>query len=55
LTISLVHNPCSTTLQTIWKETGRARWTIVAALVPLSMGFGLCFVVAQIWRLMGSG
>ena len=32
---SLVHNPCSTTIVTIWKETRSARWTAVAALLPL--------------------
>jgi len=50
---SLVHNPCSTTIYTIYKETGSARWTTVAALLPVVMGFGLTFFVAQIWRLFG--
>ncbi|MFQ6048437.1 MAG: nucleoside recognition domain-containing protein [Phycisphaerae bacterium] len=48
---SLVHNPCSTTIYTIWKETASARWTAISALLPLGMGFALCFVVAQVWRL----
>jgi ferrous iron transport protein B len=48
---SLVHNPCSTTIYTIWKETGSAKWTAVSALLPLGMGLLLCFVVAQTWRL----
>jgi ferrous iron transport protein B len=48
---SLVHNPCSTTLFTIWKETRSARWTLMAAFLPLGMGFALCFFVAQIWLL----
>ncbi|ANM32094.1 iron transporter FeoB [Acidobacteria bacterium Mor1] len=48
---SLVHNPCSTTIYTIWKETKSARWTAVSALLPLVMGFVLCFLVAQIWRI----
>jgi ferrous iron transport protein B len=47
---SLVHNPCSTTLYTIWKETRSARWTAVSALLPLLLGFLLCFLVAQVWR-----
>jgi ferrous iron transport protein B len=51
---SLVHNPCSTTIYTIWKETRSVRWTALAALLPLGMGFGLCFVVAQLWRLLAS-
>ena len=47
---SLVHNPCSTTIYTIWKETHSKRWTLVATLLPLAMGFMLCFIVAQVWR-----
>ena len=47
---SLVHNPCSTTIFTIWKETRSAKWTAVAALLPLFLGFFLCFSVAQVWR-----
>ena len=49
---SLVHNPCSTTIYTIYKETGSLKWTVVSALLPLGMGFGLTFLVAQIWRLV---
>jgi ferrous iron transport protein B len=48
---SLLHNPCSTTIYTIYKETGSARWTTVATLLPLGMGLALTFVVAQVWRL----
>ncbi len=49
---SLVHNPCSTTIYTIWKETKSAKWTAVSALLPLGMGFLLCFFVAQVWRIV---
>jgi len=53
---SLVHNPCSTTIYTIWKETRSAKWTAVSALLPLGMGFVFCFLVAQVWRLVaGTG
>ncbi|HNZ96875.1 MAG TPA: nucleoside recognition domain-containing protein [Thermoanaerobaculia bacterium] len=48
---SLVHNPCSTTIFTIYRETGSVKWTTVATLLPLGMGFLLCFLVAQLWRL----
>ena len=48
---SLLHNPCSTTIYTIFRETRSARWTTLAAVLPLAMGFTVCFVVAQIWRL----
>ena len=48
---SLIHNPCSTTIYTIFKETGSKKWTLVASLMPVVMGFGITFLVAQIWRL----
>jgi ferrous iron transport protein B len=48
---SLIHNPCSTTIYTIYKETGSKKWTTVSALLPLAMGFAVTFVVAQLWRL----
>jgi ferrous iron transport protein B len=47
---SLLHNPCSTTLYTIYKETGSAKWTTVAALLPLALGFTVCFAVARVWK-----
>lgn len=47
---SLCHNPCSTTLYTIYKETGSARWTALSALIPLAIGFALCGAVALVWR-----
>ena len=53
---SLIHNPCSTTIYTIYKETGSKKWTTVSALLPLALGFIVTFVVAQVWRLVaGAG
>ena len=49
---SLVHNPCSTTIYTIYRETGSAKWTAVASLLPVAMGLMICFVVAQVWRIV---
>jgi ferrous iron transport protein B len=49
---SLIHNPCSTTIYTMYRESGSKKWTIVAALLPLAMGFVITFFVAQIWRLI---
>ena len=51
---SLIHNPCSTTLYTMYKETGSRKWTAIAALLPLAMGFTITFLVAQVWRLIAS-
>jgi ferrous iron transport protein B len=48
---SLIHNPCSTTIYTIWKETGSRKWTTVSALLPVGLGIVVCFLVAQVWRM----
>jgi ferrous iron transport protein B len=52
MVFSLLHNPCSTTIFTIFKETHSRKWTAVATLLPLIMGFAVCFLVAQVWRLI---
>ncbi|MDX1647049.1 MAG: ferrous iron transport protein B [Longimicrobiales bacterium] len=49
---SLLHNPCSTTIYTIYKETRSVRWTSVATFMPIVMGLTVCFLVAQVWRLL---
>lgn len=49
---SLIHNPCSTTIYTIYKETGSKKWTLIASLLPVVMGFIVIFFVAQVWRLV---
>lgn len=49
---SLLHNPCSTTLWTIYKETKSLKWTVISAVLPIIMGFVVTFFVAQIWRLV---
>jgi ferrous iron transport protein B len=47
---SLCHNPCSTTLYTIYQETRSWKWTTLSAALPLAFGFVLCSLVAAIWR-----
>lgn len=49
---SLLHNPCSTTIYTIYKETKSVKWTTVATVIPVIMGFVICFLVAQVYRLI---
>jgi ferrous iron transport protein B len=49
---SLVHNPCSTTIYTIYKETKSVKWTVISSLLPVIMGIIICFFVAQIWRIL---
>lgn len=48
---SLLHNPCSTTIYTIYKEIGSAKWTVLATLLPLALGFLVTFLVATVWRM----
>jgi len=55
LLFCLMHNPCSTTIYTIWKETRSMKWTLAAALIPVAMGVAVCFFIAQIWRLIAMG
>ncbi|MGI6013255.1 MAG: ferrous iron transport protein B [Oscillospiraceae bacterium] len=42
---SLMHWPCSTTLLTIRKETGKTRWMLLAALLPTLCGVVVCALV----------
>jgi len=46
---SLIHNPCSTTLYTIYKETRSIKWTTISGLLPLFMGLIITFLIAQVW------
>jgi ferrous iron transport protein B len=48
---SLIHNPCSTTIYTIYKETKSIKWTAISTFLPIVMGIAICFFVAQIWRI----
>jgi ferrous iron transport protein B len=50
---SLLHNPCSTTIYTIYKETVSVKWAALATAIPLAMGFAICFAVAAVWRAVG--
>lgn len=47
---SLLHNPCSTTIYSIYKETRSLKWTMISTLLPILMGFTICFLVATFWR-----
>ncbi len=49
---SLLHNPCSTTIYTIYKETGSVKWTLISTFLPIVMGLVITFLITQIWRLL---
>jgi ferrous iron transport protein B len=50
---SLCHNPCSTTLYTIYKETRSLKWTTISAVMPTAIGVTLCALIALVWRALG--
>ena len=47
---SVLHNPCATTILTIWRETRSGKWTAIGALMPLVFAFLVTFVVATLVR-----
>lgn len=49
---SLLHNPCSTTIYTIYKETKSLKWTMISTFLPIVMGIVICFFVTQFWKLL---
>ena len=48
---SLMHNPCSTTIYTIYKETKSLKWTIIATILPYGFGISILLLLATIWRI----
>lgn len=47
---SLLHNPCSTTIYTIYKETNSIKWTLIATFLPIFIGLFVCFIIARVWN-----
>lgn len=48
---SLLHNPCSTTIFTIFKETKSLKWTVISTFLPIIIGLSLTFLITRIWSL----
>ncbi|MGC8734860.1 MAG: nucleoside recognition domain-containing protein [bacterium] len=46
---SILHNPCSTTILTIYKETNSIKWTLIATFLPLSIAFLVLFFVNKLF------
>jgi ferrous iron transport protein B len=49
---SLLHNPCSTTILTIYKETKSLKWTVFSTFMPIALGLIVTFFTTQIWNLI---
>jgi ferrous iron transport protein B len=48
---SLLHNPCATTVITIYKETLSMKWATIGALMPLTIAFAVTLSTAAFARL----
>lgn len=49
---TLLHFPCSTTLITIKKETGKWKWSLIAFMLPTVCGIFICMCTNLIWNLI---
>ncbi len=50
---SLLHNPCATTIMTIYKETKSAKWATLSVVITLGLAFLVTFLTATLARVMG--
>ncbi len=50
---ALLHNPCATTIMTIYKETKSLKWATVSVVVTLGTAIVVTFLTASIARLLG--
>ena len=50
---SLLHNPCATTIMTIYKEPKSKKWATLSVVITLGLAFLVTFLTASLARLMG--
>ncbi|NPV56438.1 MAG: ferrous iron transporter B [Anaerolineae bacterium] len=50
---SLLHNPCATTIMTIYKETKSVKWAVVSVVITLGLAFLVTFITATVARGLG--
>jgi ferrous iron transport protein B len=50
---ALLHNPCATTILTIYKETGSKKWAALSVVITLGLAFLVTFLTASVARLAG--
>jgi ferrous iron transport protein B len=50
---ALLHNPCATTIMTIYKETKSLKWATLSVVITLGSAFLVTFITASFARLMG--
>jgi ferrous iron transport protein B len=50
---ALLHNPCATTIITIYKETKSYKWATLSVVITLGTAFLITFLTATFARVMG--
>ncbi len=50
---SLLHNPCGTTILTIYRETNSKKWAALSVVITLGVAFLVTFLTATVARLAG--
>jgi ferrous iron transport protein B len=50
---ALLHNPCATTIMTIYKETKSLKWATLSVVMTLGTAIVVTFITASIARLLG--
>ena len=50
---SLLHNPCATTIMTIYKETRSWKWAALGVIITLGVAFLVTFITASAARALG--
>jgi ferrous iron transport protein B len=50
---SLLHNPCATTIMTIYKETNSRKWATLSVVITLGLAFLVTYLTATTARLAG--
>ncbi len=50
---ALLHNPCATTILTIYKETNSKKWAALSVVITLGLAFMVTFITASIARAAG--
>jgi ferrous iron transport protein B len=50
---ALLHNPCATTIMTIYKETRSLKWATVSVVITLGVAILVTFLTASLARLLG--
>jgi ferrous iron transport protein B len=50
---SLLHNPCATTIMTIYKETRSVKWAATSVVITLGLAFLVTFTTAALARALG--